>query len=332
MVESALSEEATEVTILPSPTNLSASEDGLGAIALSWVDESDNEDGFDIYRSTDGTSFTNITTVPPGTTSYTDTGLLGGEKYYYYIDSATEHTTSSSNQDSATTPLEAPSNLSVQGISTSEIEATWTDNSSNEDGFHVEYRQTGASTWNRYSSVGANTTSEIIDSLSEDVEYEIRVLSYTDHTTSSSQWATTTTTIDVKKTLTTNIGTVKTWIYTDLTSLELLDYEVDWNGDTKSWYTKWFQESKILGREDELVLRGSTDSTTSDDVAEVTVQYKDDIENDVDSESESIQIGSEEIVHEVKGVPTNETGWYRIRVTKYSGANTLYSLDLGLVN
>jgi len=68
------------------PSNLTAVA-GTGSacetIALSWTDNSDNEDGFKIERGVDGVSFPDtITTLPADSTSYTDTGLTAGDYYY----------------------------------------------------------------------------------------------------------------------------------------------------------------------------------------------------------------------------------------------------------
>jgi hypothetical protein len=56
-------------------------------IALSWTDNSDNEDGFRIYRSTVASpsfpsDYSQIATVGANTTSYTDTGVGTGEFSY----------------------------------------------------------------------------------------------------------------------------------------------------------------------------------------------------------------------------------------------------------
>ena len=61
---------------------------GLTAVAasdtridLAWADESGNEVGFRVYRSTDGTAFTLVATVGAGVTSYADSGLTSGTTY-----------------------------------------------------------------------------------------------------------------------------------------------------------------------------------------------------------------------------------------------------------
>jgi hypothetical protein len=44
-------------------------------INLSWIDNSNNETGFEIERSTDGTTFTQIATVGANVTMYLNTTL-----------------------------------------------------------------------------------------------------------------------------------------------------------------------------------------------------------------------------------------------------------------
>jgi hypothetical protein len=55
-------------------------------VILAWQPNSDTESGFEIDRSTDGINFTEIATVPAGSTTFTDTnglkGLAAGTYYY----------------------------------------------------------------------------------------------------------------------------------------------------------------------------------------------------------------------------------------------------------
>ena len=66
------------------PTDLGASA-GKKKITLSWTDNANNEDGFKIERSSDGSSFTQIATVGANAESYTNTGLASGSTYYYRV-------------------------------------------------------------------------------------------------------------------------------------------------------------------------------------------------------------------------------------------------------
>lgn len=52
---------------------------------LVWADNANNEIGFKIERSRDGTTFTQVATVGPNLTSYVDTGLARSTTYYYRL-------------------------------------------------------------------------------------------------------------------------------------------------------------------------------------------------------------------------------------------------------
>ena len=54
-------------------------------IDLTWRDHSNNEDGFQIERSTDRTNFRQIAQVLPGTTVFRDKNLFPGTRYFYRI-------------------------------------------------------------------------------------------------------------------------------------------------------------------------------------------------------------------------------------------------------
>ncbi|MEZ4824938.1 MAG: endonuclease [Bacteroidia bacterium] len=65
------------------PTNLAIST-GATSLTLSWTDAA-GETGYEVYRSTDNTNFSLITTLSANTASYTNTGLTPGTTYYYYL-------------------------------------------------------------------------------------------------------------------------------------------------------------------------------------------------------------------------------------------------------
>jgi hypothetical protein len=67
------------------PTSLIAAAISSSQIALSWTDNSNNEDGFKIERSPDGSAFTEIGTVGSSVTAYLDSGLLPATPYYYRV-------------------------------------------------------------------------------------------------------------------------------------------------------------------------------------------------------------------------------------------------------
>ncbi|MFP3953876.1 MAG: fibronectin type III domain-containing protein, partial [Candidatus Acetothermia bacterium] len=70
----------TKVSIPEVPGNVKAKALSPSRITITWRDDSENEDGFRIYR--DGSR---IATVGSNVTSYTDTGLEAGRSYSYAV-------------------------------------------------------------------------------------------------------------------------------------------------------------------------------------------------------------------------------------------------------
>ena len=68
------------------PSNLAASV-SKSKVLLTWVDNSGNETGFRIERSTDGQTFTEIGTVGANITTFTNTGINAnkGTRLYYRV-------------------------------------------------------------------------------------------------------------------------------------------------------------------------------------------------------------------------------------------------------
>lgn len=54
-------------------------------VKLSWSDSSNNEDGFRIFRSLDGSTYTSIADVGRNITEYNDKGVQDLTKYYYRV-------------------------------------------------------------------------------------------------------------------------------------------------------------------------------------------------------------------------------------------------------
>jgi hypothetical protein len=67
------------------PSNLRVTKNAETAVMLSWTDNSTNEIGFKIYRSLDGSNFTQVLTTGAKVTSCTDSGLRADTKYFYSV-------------------------------------------------------------------------------------------------------------------------------------------------------------------------------------------------------------------------------------------------------
>ncbi len=124
--------------VVPSaPSALTATAVSTSQITLTWADNSGNEDGFTIERSTDNTTFTQFATVGASATGGVDTALAAGTKYYYRVRAFNVAGPSTySNTANATTllpppppPPAAPTTLKAQNDKR-DIRLTWTKSSS----------------------------------------------------------------------------------------------------------------------------------------------------------------------------------------------------------
>jgi hypothetical protein len=67
------------------PSSLTATPVSRTQVNLAWVDNSSNESGFKIERSSDGVSFAQIASVGANVVSYSNTGLHRNRTYYYRV-------------------------------------------------------------------------------------------------------------------------------------------------------------------------------------------------------------------------------------------------------
>jgi hypothetical protein len=79
----------------------------------------------------------------------------------------------------------APSNLFATAISASEIDLSWTDNSSNETGFTIQRGPTTSGPWSQIATVGGNVTSYKNTGLNASTAYYYRVCAYNSNGSSS---------------------------------------------------------------------------------------------------------------------------------------------------
>ncbi|MBN1674994.1 MAG: fibronectin type III domain-containing protein, partial [Kiritimatiellae bacterium] len=166
-----------------------AAPSGLGATALSssrinlaWTDNSTNETGFKIDRRQSGTSdWVRIAAPAANTSAYADTGLPAETKFYYQVKaynasgnspySALAYATTAS----ALQPPAAPSALNATPVSATRIDLSWTDNSSNEDGFKIDRRTSGTQTWVRIATPAANARTYADTGLSPATHYYYKI-------------------------------------------------------------------------------------------------------------------------------------------------------------
>jgi hypothetical protein len=73
-------------TVPATPSALVATPKGCLTMNLTWSDNSNNETGFTVARSTSVSgTYSTIATLPANTVTYTNTGLIKGRRYYYQV-------------------------------------------------------------------------------------------------------------------------------------------------------------------------------------------------------------------------------------------------------
>ena len=151
------------------PSNAAASASAWNQVNVTWRDNSSNESGFEIHRSTTGPSgaFTLLASTVANATSYSNGGLAASTQYCYEVRTfrtvgGKTSYSAFSNTVCATTPVSplpaAP--LAVHGAPDAwRILVTWTDTASNESGFRVERSAAIGGPWSAIGALSANVTS-----------------------------------------------------------------------------------------------------------------------------------------------------------------------------
>ncbi|WP_157778265.1 DNRLRE domain-containing protein [Massilia violaceinigra] len=80
-----LNKSTTPPAIPAAPGGLTATAASSSAINLTWIDNANNEAGFDIERSTDNVNWAALATVGSNIQSYGNTGLAASTSYYYRV-------------------------------------------------------------------------------------------------------------------------------------------------------------------------------------------------------------------------------------------------------
>lgn len=167
--------------LLPAaPTALVARASSGYAVDLDWVDNSDDESGFRVERSTDGATFTLVGT--PSTNSTSDfNAVIPRTRYFYRVAAYNDRGVSGySNVASATTPAELPRNpseLTARLTPAGEIQLAWRDNDANEDGYKIE-RAANRADWTEFATVGPDVQGYTDRAVTIGVTYAYRVRAF----------------------------------------------------------------------------------------------------------------------------------------------------------
>lgn len=149
-------------------------------VTLSWNDNSDNEERFEIERRTGGLPFSLLGTST--TTGFVDNSVTQNAIYVYRVRAVNAIGGSGfSNEHTVIVPSSlpaAPTALVAAVVTTARIDLSWIDNSDNETLFQIE-RQSGNGEFEQLDLAPANATSySDTTSLSAGTAYTYRVTAY----------------------------------------------------------------------------------------------------------------------------------------------------------
>ena len=165
------------------PANVLAIAASGSRVNVTWIDQSNDELGFAIERSSDGLAFVLADTVGAGDVNYSDLTVQPGNTYFYRVRAYNPGGSSDyANTVSVTTPTvtlpSAPSSLKATALSLGRVSLAWNDNANNEDGFQIERRTGSTGSWQSIGTVTANTKSYTDTSTARRTTYNYRVRSF----------------------------------------------------------------------------------------------------------------------------------------------------------
>jgi fibronectin type 3 domain-containing protein len=161
---------------LATPGNLTVTNVAGNQINLQWKDNTTNESGYQIERSSDGgTTWTVLSSaLSANSTTYYDARVAAGTSYSYRVRAFNATATSDySNLANATTPPLAPTGLTATAISPSRIDLSWNAVPS-ATGYQI-YRSKNGSTWIPLATTGGDVTSWQDTGLTANTKYFYRM-------------------------------------------------------------------------------------------------------------------------------------------------------------
>jgi PKD repeat protein len=166
----------TEFTI-EAPTGLNVIANSSVSVVLDWVDNSDDEESFEIQRSEDNDQFIKLGTIGADTISFDDLSLTPSSTYFYKVKGV--NTTGESDYTEVVEvktldPLEAPTALTLDKATGRKVVLSWVDNSSRETAFIVE-RAVGTGAFATLMQLEADVTEFTDDAVLELTDYKYRL-------------------------------------------------------------------------------------------------------------------------------------------------------------
>ena len=170
---------ATTTPVTEAPVGLLSTGATTSTIALSWTNNLISATGYTVQRSSDGTNWTTLSnTVPPGTYTYTDSGLPANTLFSYRVQA--NNGTLRSNIVAQMTQPPAPSNLTASySASTQNVTLNWTRNGSSITDYAVDVSTDGGNTWTTQSAGISSSSSSYTDTTVPELaalQYRVRAV------------------------------------------------------------------------------------------------------------------------------------------------------------
>jgi fibronectin type 3 domain-containing protein len=147
--------------LAPSALSVSMSD---GQAILSWTNNSASAPPLYVEQSTDGTNFTIIDEIDGATAAYTDAYPSDGISDYRIAAVNGDGTAfNASTSASLASALLAPSDLTTEAVSASEVDLTWTNNSTAADGITILRETNGAGGYSAVATISDPTTDAYAD-------------------------------------------------------------------------------------------------------------------------------------------------------------------------
>ena len=172
----------TQRPVKPAAPELTSATAGATDVVLTWADNSDNEDGFKVYRrkSTE-TSWTEIASEGAGVKSYTDTAATN-TTYIYMVSAYNSGGEANSNELKATTgTVTPPELLTAEALTDTTSELYWRAFDNGEGGYKVWRIKQGDLDWTKLTTppLGLGTTWYTDTTLTENALYQYQVCATT---------------------------------------------------------------------------------------------------------------------------------------------------------
>ncbi|NQV16527.1 hypothetical protein HQ531_13780 [bacterium] len=169
------------------PSNLQLEQLSPTSIRLSWVDNSEDEDGFRVDRKIGTGLWSEVyALVPWNSTEWLDTLAIPEEENSYKL-YAYKGTVNSTSIENSIIPIypeivapNPPSDLQLEQVELTNISLTWIDNSDDEEGFRID-RRIGSAAWTEVYAIVSNDNTYWLDTAAvPEEEHNYRVYSFID--------------------------------------------------------------------------------------------------------------------------------------------------------